>query len=202
MGGKGSPQPKRRLSFPCTPANPQNLPAGGGRPARRGPPPPPSRRLREPPGGAARPHPRPDYLVFLGWPELPVPDPRCDPDLMKAYEVSRAVNSVKNDTPECVEPVHRQTQGRLEPLCRPTTGDMITSRRMESLRARLEQHGLAKYTELFAENGIDLDVLAELTDADLKDLQVPLGDRRRILKAAAAIVHASADPLSSRGSRG
>jgi len=28
-----------------------------------------------------------------------------DPDLMKAYEVSRAVNSVKNDTPECVAPV-------------------------------------------------------------------------------------------------
>jgi hypothetical protein len=27
-----------------------------------------------------------------------------DPDLMKAYEVSRVVNSVKNDTPECVEP--------------------------------------------------------------------------------------------------
>jgi putative SOS response-associated peptidase YedK len=28
-----------------------------------------------------------------------------DPDLMKSYEVSRAVNSVKNDTPECVEPL-------------------------------------------------------------------------------------------------
>ena len=28
-----------------------------------------------------------------------------DPNLMKAYEVSRAVNSVKNDTPECIEPV-------------------------------------------------------------------------------------------------
>jgi len=24
---------------------------------------------------------------------------------MKAYEVSRVVNSVKNDTPECVEPL-------------------------------------------------------------------------------------------------
>ena len=70
---------------------------------------------------------------------------------------------------------------------------------MESLRARLEQYGLAKYTELFAENGIDLDIWTELTDADLKDLQVPLGDRRRILKAAAAIVHASADPLRAEG---
>jgi putative SOS response-associated peptidase YedK len=28
-----------------------------------------------------------------------------DADLMHAYEVSRAVNSVKSDTPECVEPL-------------------------------------------------------------------------------------------------
>jgi putative SOS response-associated peptidase YedK len=28
-----------------------------------------------------------------------------DPELMKAYEVSRAVNSVKNDVPECVRPL-------------------------------------------------------------------------------------------------
>jgi putative SOS response-associated peptidase YedK len=28
-----------------------------------------------------------------------------DADLKKAYEVSRVVNSVKNDTPECVEPI-------------------------------------------------------------------------------------------------
>ncbi len=29
----------------------------------------------------------------------------CDAALMKSYEVSRAVNSVKNDTPECIEPL-------------------------------------------------------------------------------------------------
>jgi putative SOS response-associated peptidase YedK len=27
-----------------------------------------------------------------------------DADLMKSYEVSRIVNSVKNDTPTCIEP--------------------------------------------------------------------------------------------------
>jgi putative SOS response-associated peptidase YedK len=32
-----------------------------------------------------------------------------DTGLMKAYEVSRVVNSVKNDTPECVEPIDRKT---------------------------------------------------------------------------------------------
>ena len=31
-----------------------------------------------------------------------------DPDLMKAYEVSRVVNSVKNDTEACIEPVKDQ----------------------------------------------------------------------------------------------
>ena len=29
-----------------------------------------------------------------------------DADLMEAYAVSRAVNSVKNDTEECIEPIH------------------------------------------------------------------------------------------------
>jgi putative SOS response-associated peptidase YedK len=28
-----------------------------------------------------------------------------DPDLMEAYAVNRTVNSVKNDTEECIEPV-------------------------------------------------------------------------------------------------
>ncbi|MEO7157520.1 MAG: adenylate/guanylate cyclase domain-containing protein, partial [Vicinamibacterales bacterium] len=63
---------------------------------------------------------------------------------------------------------------------------------MSSFRARLEQHGLGKYIELFAEHGIDFDVLAELTDADLEKLGLPLGDRRRILKAAAALAQAPA----------
>ena len=70
---------------------------------------------------------------------------------------------------------------------------------MDSLRARLEQHGLGRYTELFAEHGIDFDVLADLTDADLEKLSVPLGDRRRILKAAAALASAPAIPASGEG---
>jgi class 3 adenylate cyclase/tetratricopeptide (TPR) repeat protein len=58
---------------------------------------------------------------------------------------------------------------------------------MDSFRARLAQHGLGKYAALFAEHGIDLDVVADLTDADLEKLGVALGDRRRILKAARTI---------------
>jgi class 3 adenylate cyclase/predicted ATPase len=56
----------------------------------------------------------------------------------------------------------------------------------------LEELGLSKYAELFAENEIGLDILPDLSDADLKDLGVPLGDRKRLLKAAAI-----ADPLEA-----
>ena len=47
----------------------------------------------------------------------------------------------------------------------------------------LAQLGLDQYVELFEKNGIRADVLLDLTDADLRELGVPLGDRRRLLKA-------------------
>ncbi len=58
---------------------------------------------------------------------------------------------------------------------------------MSTFRAWLDQHGLGKYAALFAENDIGLDVLPDLTDADLEKLGVSLGDRRRILKLAASL---------------
>src|SRR5215471_2866438 len=58
-----------------------------------------------------------------------------------------------------------------------------------NIRAWLAELGLAKYAEAFASNDIDLDVLPELTDADLNDLGVAsLGDRKRLLKAIASLV--------------
>ena len=44
---------------------------------------------------------------------------------------------------------------------------------------------MSEYAQRFAENRIDLAVLPELTDQDLKDLGVFLGDRRKILRAIA-----------------
>src|ERR1700756_1539498 len=59
------------------------------------------------------------------------------------------------------------------------------------IRTWLAGQGLAKYSEAFASNDIDLDVLPELTDADLKDLGVvSLGDRKRLLKAIASLLAA------------
>ena len=47
--------------------------------------------------------------------------------------------------------------------------------------------GLGRYEEKFRENKIDFDVLADLTDGDLQELGVLLGDRRRLLRAIAEL---------------
>jgi class 3 adenylate cyclase len=47
--------------------------------------------------------------------------------------------------------------------------------------------GLGRYEEKFRENKIDFDVLADLSDGDLQELDVPLGDRRRLLRAIAEL---------------
>jgi class 3 adenylate cyclase len=51
----------------------------------------------------------------------------------------------------------------------------------------LAEQGLGHHAEAFAENGIAGDVLRDLTDADLRELGLNLGDRRRLLKAIAAL---------------
>ena len=46
---------------------------------------------------------------------------------------------------------------------------------------------LGRHEKKFRENKIDFDVLADLTDGDLQELGVPLGDRRRLLRAIAEL---------------
>jgi hypothetical protein len=52
--------------------------------------------------------------------------------------------------------------------------------------------GLERYNAAFRENAIDTDVLRDLTDQDLEKLGVLLGDRRRLLRAIAALDDGSA----------
>src|SRR5262249_8451116 len=47
----------------------------------------------------------------------------------------------------------------------------------------LNRLGLGEYAEPFARNGIDLSVLADLTEYDLERLGVLLGHRRKMLRA-------------------
>jgi hypothetical protein len=51
----------------------------------------------------------------------------------------------------------------------------------------LRSLGLGKYEAAFRENEIDADVLPELAELDLEKLGMPLGHRKRLLKAIAAL---------------
>ena len=58
---------------------------------------------------------------------------------------------------------------------------------MQQIAEWLEKLGMSEYAELFVANRIDLSVLPELTDQDLKELGIVLGDRRKILRAIAGL---------------
>jgi class 3 adenylate cyclase/predicted ATPase len=72
----------------------------------------------------------------------------------------------------------------------------------EEITAWLDGIGLVQYATIFAENAIDLDILPDLTEADLERLGVALGHRKRILRAIAALLDASSAPAASAPARG
>ena len=51
----------------------------------------------------------------------------------------------------------------------------------------LAEIGLGRHEQIFASNEIDFDVIGSLTDADLRELGLPLGDRKRLLRAVARL---------------
>ncbi len=59
--------------------------------------------------------------------------------------------------------------------------------RIKNVGEWLASIGLAQYNVHFAKNAIDLSVLRDLTDNDLKELGVLLGHRRKMLRAIAAL---------------
>ncbi len=54
---------------------------------------------------------------------------------------------------------------------------------VEQLTAWLETLDLGQYSAVLAENDVDLDILPQLTDTDLKELGFSLGHRRKLLAA-------------------
>src|SRR6516162_9008579 len=62
------------------------------------------------------------------------------------------------------------------------------------LRLWLRRLGLEQHAETFAANDIDLDLLSELSDADLRELGLSLGHRRRLLRAIAEKPDAEPQP--------
>jgi class 3 adenylate cyclase/predicted ATPase len=67
-----------------------------------------------------------------------------------------------------------------------------------NVRVWLRGLGLGRYEERFRENKIDFDVLGDLTDDDLRELGVPVGDRRLLLRAIAELSSAQAITTQSR----
>jgi hypothetical protein len=55
----------------------------------------------------------------------------------------------------------------------------------------LRNLGLGRYETAFVANAIDSDVLAELTEVDLEKMGIPLGDRKRLMRAIGALAAGS-----------
>ena len=53
----------------------------------------------------------------------------------------------------------------------------------DGIAAWLEGLGLGQYVQAFVDNEIDVEVLPELTDEDLRELGLPMGPRKKVLKA-------------------
>ena len=58
---------------------------------------------------------------------------------------------------------------------------------MNAINQWLETLGLGQYAEVFAANDIDMEVLPELTEEDLKTLGVSMGHRKKLMKAVVAL---------------
>jgi class 3 adenylate cyclase/tetratricopeptide (TPR) repeat protein len=68
---------------------------------------------------------------------------------------------------------------------------------MSELRDWLRRHKFEQYAEIFEANDIDLDILPELSERDLEQLGVSMGNRRRLHKALAERDTAPAVPSAA-----
>ena len=62
---------------------------------------------------------------------------------------------------------------------------------MQQIADWLEKLGMSEYAQRFAENGIGVAALPDLTDQDLKDIGVLLGHRRKMLAAISELAGAA-----------
>src|SRR5437870_6139727 len=65
----------------------------------------------------------------------------------------------------------------------------------------LTAHGLEKLAPVFVENEIDFDILPLLTEADIRELDLPLGPRRKLLAALGTLRNREASPPRDEAER-
>ena len=69
------------------------------------------------------------------------------------------------------------------------------------IAAWLRGLGLERYAQAFEDAEVTLEVLPELTEADLRELGLPLGPRKTVLKAIQALALSTApEPVETRAS--
>src|SRR5437763_9314202 len=68
---------------------------------------------------------------------------------------------------------------------------------MQQIADWLDKLGLSEYAQRFADNAIDLSVIHDLTEQDLKELGVLLGHRRKILRAIGKLRGVASAPIET-----
>ena len=68
---------------------------------------------------------------------------------------------------------------------------------MKSFESWLIENGLESYTALFLRNKVCFDVVRSLSEADLRELGIALGDRKRILQAISKLEGESTTAVSA-----
>ena len=58
----------------------------------------------------------------------------------------------------------------------------------------LSELGLGEYQEKFVENEVDLDAARDLTEADLRELGIPMGPRKKLLRAIVGLTDGQFPP--------
>jgi class 3 adenylate cyclase/tetratricopeptide (TPR) repeat protein/ABC-type transport system involved in cytochrome c biogenesis ATPase subunit len=67
---------------------------------------------------------------------------------------------------------------------------------MSDVKEWLVANGLEEYEALFRQQKIDMDILSSINEGDLKELSIPLGDRKKILRAISTHLRwSSTEPL-------
>ena len=72
---------------------------------------------------------------------------------------------------------------------------------VQTISEWLASIGLSEYAQRFVENYVDPGVLPDLTDQDLRELGIPLGHRKKLLRAIAQFQGTAAGKLQPRPTR-